>query len=143
MGRQVHRHRPHGKPQTTIAPGRMDGDVVHPSLERVLISRLINHELRDVLIVAEQEIETFLLAGEQGGVEIAKIVSSLLRVLDRVHHETVLEPNRILGVALTPFEGVLSRLRENPEVGNAGAWMLRTLCADPTMIQGHLQSRSP
>jgi len=118
-------------------------DVVHPSLERVFVVGRADHELRNERIVAEEKVEPLLLTREQGGVEIAKIISSLLGVLDGMDDEAILEPNRVVRVALTPFEGVLSGLRENPEVRNTSARMDLALGANPAMIHGHLQNRGP
>ena len=121
----------------------MDRDVVHPSLKRVLAVRWIGHELRNERIVTEEKVESLLLTREQGRVKIAKIIASLLRMLDGMQDEAILEPSRIVRIALTPLEGVFSRLWKDPEVGNAGAGMLRTLGAHPTVVHGHLQNRGP
>lgn len=145
MRGQIHdlRDVPDWQTLRTVEPAGVDGDVIHPSLERVLVAHRADYKIRQQRVVPEKDVEPLLLAREQGGVEIAKIFASLRRMLDRVQNETVLQTDRIFRITLATFEQVATRFRQDPEVIDARAGMLLALCADLAVVERHLPVRCP
>lgn len=127
----------HRKPESSPQAGGVDGDPVHPRLELVRRRGRVLPELREQRVVLDQDVQTLLLAREQGRVERAEVVPRLLGLLDRVQDETVLQLDGVLRVALATLEEVLPGLRKDPEVRDAGAGVQLALRTDVAVVQGH------
>lgn len=136
MWGQIHnlRHMTYRESQTSAETGRVHRDSVHPALERVLVIRRAHYFLRETRVVLEQDVEPLLLAGEQPGIQQTEIISSDLRVLDRMNDETVLEPNRVVRVAFATLERIFAGFRQDPKVRDARARMLCTLRTHPAVL---------
>jgi len=77
-------------------------------------------------VVREDPLEPLLLTGEEGGPELLEVLSSLDRMLDRPNDEAILQPNGVVGIALTSAKLVDSRTRD-PEVRGASTRVRRAL----------------
>jgi hypothetical protein len=86
--------------KTTVLPCRAYRDVIHARLEVVLVLRRANEHLGVTRIVREQNLKAFLLAWEKGRPEFLEILAGFMRPLKGVDDEAILQPNRVVRIAL-------------------------------------------